>query len=356
MVSLAYAGGNGARQGIRAGDLVVATSASVGDAMWAKDTLAGVQTAISTRIGQSVRLRLQRRGDRDARPWEVPLNHTYEVELRQPLGLVLRQRGGVDDASQTAGWVEVAEVDPEGTAAESGMVRLGDAVVATSGTLGNSMWEKSSAEGVTAAIGTRFALSDTVRRDWRRDGAEMPRDAPGNRRPHTHPGHTPTPATHTLVTFPCIASKCCEKALAAKNLRIGDRTPATPNAQVRLRLRRTEAIGPWATELWEAGRGERDALSPEALRAYRAQACTVFVVVVVVGHALRAYRAQACTVAVVLISARSRRDLSRWRPPRAVPRRQVRDAPHGRGDARGAVCCLCAATSPARRAARGGGT
>ena len=190
MVSLAYAGGNGARQGIRAGDLVVATSASVGDAMWAKDTLAGVQTAISTRIGQSVRLRLQRRGDRDARPWEVPLNHTYEVELRQPLGLVLRQRGGVDDASQTAGWVEVAEVDPEGTAAESGMVRLGDAVVATSGTLGNSMWEKSSAEGVTAAIGTRFALSDTVRRDWRRDGAEMPRDAPGNRRPHTHPGHT----------------------------------------------------------------------------------------------------------------------------------------------------------------------
>ena len=185
---------------------------------------------------------------------------------------------------------------------------------------------------------------------------EMPRDALGNRRPPTHTGHTHPGHTHTLDTFPCIASKCCEKALAAKNLQIGDRTPATPNAQVRLRLRRTEAIGPWATELWEAGRGERDALSPEALRAYRAQACTVVVVVVVVGHALRAYRAQACTVAVVVISARSRRDLSRWRPPRAVPRRSIRDAPHGRGDARGAVCCLCATASPARRAPRCGCT
>ncbi len=265
VVSLAYAGGNGARQGIRAGDLVVATSASVGDAMWAKDTLAGVQTAISTRIGQSVRLRLQRRGDRDARPWEVPLNHTYEVELRQPLGLVLRQRGGVDDASQTAGWVEVAEVDPEGTAAASGMVRLGDAVVATSGTLGNSMWEKSSAEGVTAAIGTRFALSDTVRRDRRRDAAGM-RPTIGRTHVHTHPGAAHTPGPHHLHR--------------PKVPRQGTGREAPPivrfdpglNAQVRLRLRRTEAIGPWATELWQAGRGERDSLSPQALSAYRAQA------------------------------------------------------------------------------------
>ena len=57
----------------------------------------------------------------------------------------------------------MAEVVEGGSAAASGAVRVGDVVVATSASVGDSMWRKSSVEGITAAISTRLSLSGSVR-------------------------------------------------------------------------------------------------------------------------------------------------------------------------------------------------
>lgn len=170
VVSMVYEGSHAAMMGVAAGDVVIATSASVGRGMWPKNTVAGVESAIQTRIDGQVRLRLRRSDAAAAHPpiWKRPLLHTYEVELRRPLGLVLRQRegdtgllGGIVNVERAG--VEVANVSIGGSAHASGAIRAGDLVVATSGTVGDALWEKSSLEGVLAAISTRLALLPTVR-------------------------------------------------------------------------------------------------------------------------------------------------------------------------------------------------
>lgn len=164
-VQVVYDGSNAAEQGIQAGDIVIATSASIGTQMWPKNTLAGVESAIQTRVDGQVRLRLHRPQTRaEARPWEVPVLHAFEVELGTPLGIVLRQRTP-DEAAGPGGaaGAEVVELQPEGSAAKNGLVRAGDIVVATSASVGEAMWEKSTLEGIQSAISTRLALAPTVR-------------------------------------------------------------------------------------------------------------------------------------------------------------------------------------------------
>ena len=238
-------GSNAKAAGVAVGDVVLATSATMGASMWPKNTVDGVEAAIRTRLDGRVRLRL-RRPDATAvarlsRPWELPLIDTFEVELSQPLGMVLREReddedggGGEgsssgseavltaygqgvanlgssssssaeddddDDLDASSGIVEVAEVAAGGSAAASGRIRASDVVLATSGTLGDKLWEKSTLEGVLAAISTRLALSPTVT----------------------------------------------------------------------LRLSRTTQLGPWASELHAIARGEQGRLSSTALTSLRSQ-------------------------------------------------------------------------------------
>ena len=83
--------------GCRAGDRVVATSATLGDAMWPKSSIAGVVSAVRSRLqlgNQKVSLRIERSLDDD----EVALaelrsresvKERWEVELQKPLGLTL---------------------------------------------------------------------------------------------------------------------------------------------------------------------------------------------------------------------------------------------------------------------------
>ena len=216
VVTMVSEGGNAAQAGVKAGDVVLATSASIGPGMWPKRTVSGVEAAISTRIDGQVKLRLVRqRNSRGGRPlpWEAPLDFTYEVELGQPLGMVLRERKPLAASSSSSSSqgavgvpssrrdVEVAEVAAGGAAAACGRVREGDVVVATSGTIGDALWEKSSLEGVLAAISTRLALSPTVT----------------------------------------------------------------------LRLQRQFALGPWAREVDEIARGKRATLTPGARASLRAQ-------------------------------------------------------------------------------------
>lgn len=201
MVGMVFDGGNAAQQGIEVGDVVLATSASMGSQMWPKSTLEGVKSAIQTRLDGMVRLRLRRPRAQNARSdWETAVElveQVYEVELARPLGLVLRQLPA--GSAQTG--VEVAELAADGSAAASGAMRIGDVLLATSASIGDQMWDKSTLEGALAAISTRLSLAPTVR----------------------------------------------------------------------LRLKRLDRLGSWASELREVAQGERSQLSPSALRSLRAQ-------------------------------------------------------------------------------------
>lgn len=152
------------RAGCRRGDRVVATSATVGDAMWPKATLAGVESALRSRLrlarwsGEpgTVRLRLERSfaGSEAAmsllRRAEA-VEETWEVELRKPLGLTLQVREGK---------VTVSGVRKGGSAYDDGRLRRGDVVAAVSGGWGRGgMVECSSVEDVIKAAAQR----ETVR-------------------------------------------------------------------------------------------------------------------------------------------------------------------------------------------------
>ena len=158
-VGVVMDGGNAAEQGIQAGDVVLATSASMGSQMWPKSTLEGVQSAIQTRVDGMVRFRLRRASGQTKRTWAGSVRQTYEVELSRPLGIVLREL----PADREVAGIEVAELAAEGSAAASGMVRVGDLLLATSASVGEQMWAKSTVEGALSAISTRLALSPTVR-------------------------------------------------------------------------------------------------------------------------------------------------------------------------------------------------
>ena len=182
VVNMVYEDGNAALNGIAPGDIVIATSASIGQGMWPKTTVAGVESAIQTRLDGQVKLRLRRASSTTKKrtlPWEGDLLHTYEVELTRPLGLTLRNRevnGGAARGPFPAGpgpGVEVANVSVGGSACASGLVQPGDIIEATSGTVGDALWEKSSLEGVLAALSTRLAIQDSVAvrlKRWQRLG------------------------------------------------------------------------------------------------------------------------------------------------------------------------------------------
>lgn len=137
--------------GCRAGDKVVATSATLGDAMWPKSSIAGVVSAVKSRLqlgGQRVSLRIERSLDND----EVALaelraresvKERWEVQLAKPLGLSLKN---VDGA------VTITQIKKGGSAERSGgRVRLGDRVVGVESAFGGRMYPVTTTKEVLAA-------------------------------------------------------------------------------------------------------------------------------------------------------------------------------------------------------------
>ena len=160
--------------GCRAGDRVVATSATLGDAMWPKATISGVVSAVRSRLrlrsaisgAPDVMLRLTRSLD----DCEVALaqirkketvRESWDVELAKPLGLTLR--AGPDGAPV------ISALKAGGSAARSGdKVRVGDRVVAVESAFGGRMGPAETVEAVMAAAaapGPRNALRVRLERD-----------------------------------------------------------------------------------------------------------------------------------------------------------------------------------------------
>ncbi|CAN0152024.1 unnamed protein product, partial [Ectocarpus sp. 12 AP-2014] len=143
-VSRVRAGSSAERQGVRAGDRIVATSATLGDVLWEKNTVDGILSAVGTRLvfSNTVTLRVERALDAQqlaAARFRESVTQTYEVTLQRPPGLILEQVWDPAGSGQ-ADSVVVAGIVPGSPAESSGAVECGDKVVAVSSSIGNIMW------------------------------------------------------------------------------------------------------------------------------------------------------------------------------------------------------------------------
>jgi pentatricopeptide repeat protein len=137
--SLAY------QQGVRPGDLLTATSATLGDGMWPKSNLAGVQSALSSRksmmAGQAhVSLEFRRMQD--------VVDNQFELTLPRPTGMQMQ------DSEE--GYVVVTAIADSAPAMVRYGVRVGDRVIAVDSSFGDRLWSVSTVEGVISACTSRL--------------------------------------------------------------------------------------------------------------------------------------------------------------------------------------------------------
>lgn len=121
--------------GVRPGDRIVATGASWGGRMWESSTVEGVTSSVGSKLRMfgEVNLRIERPFDGSEEvSWRSIVTETFMVDLRKPLGITLEERRfpplqGGDDDSQLPRKVAVfvKDLDPSGTAAASGKIRVG---------------------------------------------------------------------------------------------------------------------------------------------------------------------------------------------------------------------------------------
>lgn len=143
-------GSSAADGGVRVGDRVVATSATLGESMWEKRTVSGVMSALQTRlaIAPTVKLQLERGLVRENMAARRSKEATFDVIVKKPLGLKLSQ-------PVVGGPVVVQEVQA-GSNAESVGVLERDVIVAVSNSVGSQMWPTKSVEGVISAVTTNI--------------------------------------------------------------------------------------------------------------------------------------------------------------------------------------------------------
>lgn len=151
-VSEIRSGGNAEKAGLRVGDRIVAASATVGNKLWTKTTLVGVESAINSRFrfSDDITFCVERSLAQDAgedsifsRPVEV-----FEVELERPVPLEFMQ----EDAE---GGVFVRRVLKSDSPALQ-LIQPFDRVIAVSASLGDRMWRTNSLDGVLSALCTRI--------------------------------------------------------------------------------------------------------------------------------------------------------------------------------------------------------
>ncbi|CAM9855815.1 unnamed protein product, partial [Ectocarpus sp. 12 AP-2014] len=166
-VSRVRAGSSAERQGVRAGDRIVATSATLGDVLWEKNTVDGILSAVGTRLvfSNTVTLRVERALDAQqlaAARFRESVTQTYEVILQRPPGLILEQVWDPAGSGQ-ADSVVVAGIVPGSPAESSGAVECGDKVVAVSSSIGNIMWPYRQLEGALSAIERHIGSTINIR-------------------------------------------------------------------------------------------------------------------------------------------------------------------------------------------------
>ena len=128
--------------GVRAGDILQATSATMGSKLWPKSTLEGVRSAIQSRkaASKSMEIVFQLLGD--------AVDNQFELTLTKPIGIQLRET--------TDGYVEVSGFTENAPTLVRYAVRVGDRVLAVDSSLGEKLWPVSTVEGVISSVTSRL--------------------------------------------------------------------------------------------------------------------------------------------------------------------------------------------------------
>eukprot|EP00535_Pseudo-nitzschia_heimii_P011711 CAMPEP_0197194020 /NCGR_PEP_ID=MMETSP1423-20130617/28481_1 /TAXON_ID=476441 /ORGANISM="Pseudo-nitzschia heimii, Strain UNC1101" /LENGTH=1084 /DNA_ID=CAMNT_0042647373 /DNA_START=358 /DNA_END=3612 /DNA_ORIENTATION=+ len=128
--------------GVRPGDILKSTSATLGNQMWPKSTLEGVISAISSRkaVSESMEFEFQHLAE--------TLDNQFELTLTRPIGFNLKE---TED-----GYVEVVGFTPKASKLARYAVQPGDRILAVDSSLGDRMWPVSTTEGLISSVTARL--------------------------------------------------------------------------------------------------------------------------------------------------------------------------------------------------------
>jgi len=134
--------------GVRAGDRIVATSATVGDKMWPKSTLDGVRSAISSRKVMSSTMKFQLQRSSDTLLSETELVQEFELSLSRPMGI------NIEDTPD--GYVRISGFTDDAPKKVTDKLQVGDRIIAADSSLGNKLWPISNVDGAVSAVTSRL--------------------------------------------------------------------------------------------------------------------------------------------------------------------------------------------------------
>lgn len=128
--------------GVRPGDIIKSTSATMGSQRWPKSSLEGVRSVLQSRkaVSTSIQFELQRPGE--------AVDNQFELTLTRPIGLELKE--------SEDGYVEVTGFTDSASTLVQYAVKVGDRVLAVDSSLGDRMWPVSTVEGVISAVTSRL--------------------------------------------------------------------------------------------------------------------------------------------------------------------------------------------------------
>jgi len=135
--------------GVRSGDFLISTSATLGDKMWPKSTLEGVRSAVSSRkimSSSTMKLQFKRAGFSIKSADEVVSE--FEISLMRPLG--------VNIADDEDGYVTVTGFTEGASFLVRERLMLGDRIVAMESSIGGNMWPISNVNGAVSACTSRL--------------------------------------------------------------------------------------------------------------------------------------------------------------------------------------------------------
>jgi len=130
------------KQGIRAGDVLHAVSATLGNSLWPKTTLNGIQSALQSRKVASswAVIEFERLGSTS--------RQLFELSLTRPLGFQIKESND--------GYIVVSAINGKASKLVRKGLQVGDRLVAVDSSLGGKLWPVSSVEGVISACTSRL--------------------------------------------------------------------------------------------------------------------------------------------------------------------------------------------------------
>mmetsp|Transcript_2856 Transcript_2856/g.8006 ORF Transcript_2856/g.8006 Transcript_2856/m.8006 type:complete len:1071 (+) Transcript_2856:141-3353(+) len=149
LVSSVAQGSRAWQGGVRAGDVLVSSSATIGDAVWPTSSMDGLQSALRSRKVTSSNIALE---FARAMSLDQEATNRYQLTLQRPLGIEVQEQITKDGDAV----VVVTGFSVNAPNLVRHAVQIGDRVVAVDSSLGGSLWPVTTVAGLTSACTSRL--------------------------------------------------------------------------------------------------------------------------------------------------------------------------------------------------------